>query len=240
LKNAVLEGTAFFFAFISGFLIIKCKILVKILVFLCFKLKYINLAMQDFSLYFELGWQHILDWKGYDHILFVMVLCGTYSLSEWRKVLILVTAFTIGHSITLALSVLKVITVNTGLIEFLIPVTIMVTAFSNIVSGKSKSKGGVKLKYFFALFFGLIHGMGFSNYLNTLLGKRSSIVAELFAFNIGLEFGQVSIVIGILIFSALITGVFRVKRWDWSFFLSSAIFGISFIMAAERLPNLFS
>jgi hypothetical protein len=194
--------------------------------------------MQDFPLYFELGWHHILDWKGYDHILFVMVLCGTYSLAEWKRVLILVTAFTIGHSITLALSVLKVIMVNTGLIEFLIPVTIMVTAFSNILSGKSKSKGGAKLKYLFALFFGLIHGMGFSNYLNSLLGKSTNIAAELFAFNIGLEFGQVIIVIGILILSALITSVFRVKRWDWGFFLSSAIFGISFIMAAERLPNL--
>lgn len=196
--------------------------------------------MQDFSLYFELGWQHILDWKGYDHILFVVVLCGTYSLIEWRKVLILVTAFTIGHSITLALSVLKIITVNTNMIEFLIPVTILVTALSNIISGKSKSKGGIQLKYILALFFGLIHGMGFSNYLNSLLGKSTNIVAELFAFNIGLELGQVIIVIGILVLSSLIINIFRVKKWDWNFFLSSAIFGISFIMAAERWPNLFS
>jgi len=197
--------------------------------------------MQDFALYFELGWQHILDWKGYDHILFVMVLCGTYSLVEWRKVLILVTAFTAGHSITLALSVLKVITVNTNLIEFLIPVTILVTAGSNILTGKSaKRKGGVQLKYILALFFGLIHGMGFSNYLNSLLGKSTNIVAELFAFNIGLEFGQVIIVIAILIVSSVLINVFRVKKWDWSFFLSSAIFGISFIMAAERWPHFFS
>jgi hypothetical protein len=196
--------------------------------------------MQDFPLYFELGWQHILDWKGYDHILFVMVLCGTYALAEWKKVLILVTAFTIGHSITLALSVLKIISVNTNLIEFLIPVTILVTACANILSGKSKQKGGVQLKYILALFFGLIHGMGFSNYLNSLLGKSTNIVAELFAFNIGLEFGQVIIVIGVLLLSALLINVFRVKKWDWNFFLSSAIFGISFIMAAERWPNFFS
>ena len=197
--------------------------------------------MQDFPLYFELGWQHILDWKGYDHILFVMVLCGTYSLAEWRKVLILVTAFTVGHSITLALSVLKVITVNTNLIEFLIPVTILITAGSNILTVKSsKRKGGVQLKYMLALFFGLIHGMGFSNYLNSLLGKSTNIVAELFAFNIGLEFGQVIIVMAILIISSILINVFRVKKWDWSFFLSSAIFGISFIMAAERWPNFLS
>ena len=194
--------------------------------------------MQDFPLYFELGWQHILDWKGYDHILFVMVLCGTYLLSDWRKVLILVTAFTIGHSITLALSVFKIIHVKTDLIEFLIPVTILVTAALNILSGKSKPKG-LYLKYAFALFFGLIHGLGFSNYLNSLLGKSTNIVAELFAFNIGLEFGQIIIVLGILIFSFLLLNVFKVKKWDWTFFLSSAIFGISFIMAAERWPGLF-
>jgi len=194
--------------------------------------------MQDFPLYFELGWQHILDWKGYDHILFVMVLCGTYLLSDWRKVLILVTAFTIGHSITLALSVFKIIHVKTDLIEFLIPVTILVTAASNILAGKSKPKG-LYLKYAFALFFGLIHGLGFSNYLNSLLGKSTNIVAELFAFNVGLEFGQIIIVSGILIFSFLLLNVFKVKKWDWTFFLSSAIFGISFIMAAERWPGLF-
>ncbi|WP_442588699.1 HupE/UreJ family protein [Pedobacter sp. AW31-3R] len=193
--------------------------------------------MQDFPLYFELGWQHILDWKGYDHILFVMVFCGIYSLSDWRKVLLLVTAFTIGHSVTLALSVLKIITVNTNLIEFLIPVTILVTAFSNIVSKKASSKG-ITFKYILALFFGLIHGMGFSNYLNSLLGKSTNIVAELFAFNIGLEFGQILIVIATLLLSFILINIFKIKKWDWTFFLSSAIFGISFIMAAERLPGL--
>lgn len=195
--------------------------------------------MQDFPLYFDLGWHHILDWKGYDHILFVMVLCGTYLLSDWKKVLVLVTAFTIGHSITLALSVLKLITVKTDLIEFLIPVTILVTATSNILSGKGKPRA-MTLKYILALFFGLIHGMGFSNYLNSLLGKSTNIVAELFAFNIGLEFGQVIIVIGILLVSFVLINILKVKKWDWNFFLSSAIFGISFIMAAERWPGFFS
>jgi len=195
--------------------------------------------MQDFSLYFELGWQHILDWKGYDHILFVTVLCGIYTLVDWKKVLVLVTAFTIGHSITLALSVLKIITVKTDLIEFLIPVTIVITALANILSKKSKPKG-VTFKYILALFFGLIHGMGFSNYLNSLLGKSTNIIAELFAFNIGLEFGQVIIVIGVLLLSFILINIVKIKKWDWTFFLSSAIFGIAFIMAAERLPGLFS
>ena len=190
--------------------------------------------MQDFPLYFELGWQHILDWRGYDHILFVMVLCGTYTLPEWKKVLILVTAFTLGHSITLALSVFELINVNSALIEFLIPVTIVITAISNIISKKANQKA-IKFKYLLALFFGLVHGMGFSNYLKGLLGNSSSIVAELFAFNLGLEFGQLLIVAGILALSAILTGILKVKKWDWNFFLSSAIFGISFVMAIERM-----
>ncbi|WP_316812066.1 HupE/UreJ family protein [Pedobacter heparinus] len=193
--------------------------------------------MQDFPLYFQLGWQHILDWQGYDHILFIMVLCGTYTLTDWKKVLILVTAFTLGHSVTLALSVFEVITVNTPLIEFLIPVTIFITALSNIWSKRQKPKGQ-KFKYTMALFFGLIHGLGFSNYLKSLLGKSSSITAELFAFNIGLEFGQLLIVAATLILSFILIWMVKIKRWDWNFFLSSAIFGISLVMAAERFPAL--
>lgn len=195
--------------------------------------------MQDFSLYFQLGWQHILDWQGYDHILFVIALCGTYTITDWKKVLILVTAFTVGHSITLALSIFKVISVNTPLIEFLIPVTILITAVSNILSKRQKPKGQ-RFKYTMALFFGLIHGLGFSNYLKSLLGKSSSITAELFAFNVGLEFGQVIIVAGILVLSFILIWIVKIKRWDYNFFLSSAIFGISFVMAAERLPALLS
>ncbi len=194
--------------------------------------------MQDFYLYFELGWHHILDWQGYDHILFLLALCGIYTVSDWKKVLILVTAFTIGHSITLALSVLNIANVNSGFIEFLIPLTILITAISNITHKKSKPKS-LKFKYFLTLCFGLIHGMGFSNYLKSLLGKSSSITLELFAFNLGLEFGQVIIVFAALIFTFMLVNIVKIKRWDWTFFLSSAIFGISFIMAAQRLPAIF-
>lgn len=193
--------------------------------------------MQDFSLYFQLGWQHILDWQGYDHILFVIVLCGMYTISDWKKVLILITSFTIGHSLTLALSIFKVISVNTPLIEFLIPLTILITAISNITSKRQKPKGQ-NFKYTIALFFGLIHGLGFSNYLKSLLGKSSSITAELFAFNIGLEFGQLLVVAGVLLLSFILIWIVKIKRWDYNFFLSSAIFGISFVMAVERLADL--
>ncbi|MES2267599.1 MAG: HupE/UreJ family protein [Bacteroidota bacterium] len=189
--------------------------------------------MQDFGLYFQLGWQHICDWQGYDHILFVTVLCGTYLLADWRKVLILVTAFTIGHSITLALSVLNVVKVNTSLIEFLIPVTIVLTSLVNILS-KERSANTVRFSYFLALIFGLIHGLGFSNYLKSLLGTSTNITAELFAFNIGLEFGQVLIVLTVLILAHVIIKLLKTPRRDWVLFLSSAIFGIAFIMCIER------
>lgn len=192
--------------------------------------------LQDFGLYFELGWQHILDFEGYDHILFVSVLCGIYLLKDWRKVLLLVTAFTVGHSITLALSVFDKISVDSALIEFLIPVTIVVTAGFNIFN-KNFSQKNLTFNYMMALIFGLIHGMGFSNYLKSLLGKDNSIVNELLAFNIGLEFGQIVIVLFILILSFLAVQLFSVKRREWNLFLSSAIFGIAFLMAVERLPN---
>ena len=128
--------------------------------------------MSEFALYFDLGKEHILDTNGYDHILFVIALCIVYSLHEWKKVLILVTAFTLGHSVTLALSTLEIITVKAELIEFLIPVTIFITAASNI-AGKANTPtdGSMKLNYAYAAFFGLIHGMGFSNYLRAILGK---------------------------------------------------------------------
>lgn len=189
--------------------------------------------MQDFGLYFQLGWQHICNWDGYDHIMFVAVLCGAYLLKDWRKVLILVTAFTIGHSITLALSVLSIIHVNSSLIEFLIPVTIVITSLINVFK-KQRSAATMRVTYLLALFFGLIHGLGFSNYLKSLLGTSTNIVGQLFAFNVGLEFGQVLIVITTLIISYLCINFAKMNRRDWIMFLSSAIFGIALIMCIQR------
>jgi hypothetical protein len=191
--------------------------------------------LQDFPLYFELGWQHILDWQGYDHILFVSALCGIYTFQNWQRVLWLVTAFTLGHSITLALSVLDQVRTDAAWIEFLIPVTIMLTALFNIFN-KSFSLQSARITYGLALVFGLIHGLGFSNYLKSLLGQDTNVVLELLAFNVGLEFGQLVIVAGILSLAWLAVQGFRVLRREWSLFLSSAIFGIAFMMALSRLP----
>ncbi|MDO6439625.1 HupE/UreJ family protein [Cyclobacterium sp. 1_MG-2023] len=191
--------------------------------------------MNQFQLYFNLGIQHILDLKGFDHILFVLALAVVYMLKDWGRILVLVTAFTIGHSLTLALATLNVIRVNTDLVEFLIPVTIAITALVNIFKPKSSSGRGVQINYLFALCFGLIHGLGFSNYLRTLLGKEQSIFTPLLAFNLGLEVGQVVIVVLFLLASTLITGIFRVNRKEWVLVISSIILGMSFMILLDSV-----
>ena len=190
--------------------------------------------MSDFSIYFQLGWQHILDLTGYDHILFVLVLCCSYTLKDWKRLLWLVTAFTVGHSITLALAAFKIVKVDTGWVEFLIPVTILLTALYNLP--KRRKQRSPYILYAMTLFFGLIHGLGFSNYLQSLLGQEANIVMPLLSFNIGLEFGQLIIVFFVILLSELMLKIFSVSNRDWSFFLSSAVIGISFIMALERIP----
>ncbi|RDC62944.1 HupE/UreJ family protein [Adhaeribacter pallidiroseus] len=193
--------------------------------------------MTDFSLYFQLGWEHILDWQGYDHILFVCALCGIYSWHNWRSVLMLVTAFTLGHSVTLALSVLHFFKISSSWIEFLIPVSIVITCLTNILKKHNWGKF-VRVPYVLAMLFGFIHGLGFSNYLKSLLGRDSNIVAELFSFNLGLEGGQFLIVLVILFLSFIFTEILKAPQREWNLFLSSAIFGISFMMALERLAAL--
>lgn len=193
--------------------------------------------MEEFFLYFGLGREHILDYvNGYDHILFVLALCAVYLVRDWKKILVLVTAFTIGHSITLALATLQMITVKTELIEFLIPLTIFVTACANLFR-KEESVGqkNIQINYFFALFFGLIHGMGFSNYLRALLGKSSNILSPLLAFNLGLELGQIIVVTIFLVISYILVDWLRMSRRDWKMVLSSAIAGIAFILMKDRM-----
>lgn len=179
--------------------------------------------------------EHIADWNGYDHMLFLLVLCGVFQLKEWRQLLILITAFTVGHSITLALSALDILVFPSAVIEFLIPVTILATAIGNLFRLNAK-QANMKLNYILALCFGCIHGLGFSYLLKSLLGKEESITYPLFAFNIGLEAGQIIIVGVILLLSWLAQRLFSISERDKNFFLSSAVFGISLIMAIERLP----
>lgn len=192
--------------------------------------------MNDFSLYFNLGWKHIADLKGIDHILFVAALCLRYHFADWRKWLILVTAFTIGHSITLALSVINLVRYSPAWIEFLIPVTIVITAFTNLFVRKFSFKSRYPFIYFLALFFGLIHGLGFSSYLKSILGRDESIFIQLLAFNIGLEIGQLLIVLMILLVSLIFVTFFKFNRREYLLFISGGILALALQMAIERYP----
>jgi HupE / UreJ protein len=187
--------------------------------------------MSDFFTFFHLGFQHITDVNGYDHILFVVALCAIFRLKDLSKIAYLVTAFTIGHSLTLALATLQLITYSTKFIEFLIPITIFFTCIINLfhksTERSSKKEKSSILRYPMAMIFGLIHGMGFSNYLRSLLGKEESIWQPLLSFNLGLEVGQLLIVAASLLLSSLMLDLLHVKKHDWNLILSSTVAGVS-------------
>ncbi len=188
-------------------------------------------------MYLKLGIEHIADFQSYDHILFVISLCVVYPIKHWRKILILITAFTIGHSLTLALATLNLIRFETGIIEFLIPSTIFLSAFANLFQKLENFISNLhKFKYLAGLFFGLIHGLGFSNYLKSLLGKESNLIGPLFAFNIGIEIGQLMIIIGIIALSLLAIDVSGGKRREWILIWSGAAMGVSLVLMLDRFP----
>ena len=190
--------------------------------------------METFKLFLGLGLEHIIDINGSDHILFVIALTALFTISDWKKVLILITAFTIGHSITLALATLRVINFNTELIEFLIPVTIFLTAFFNLFRNKGAGRPmKAQINYYFAIFFGLIHGLGFSNYLRSLLGRDETIVTQLLAFNIGLEIGQILIVMIFLVASIVVVDLGGVSKRGWRLVISSGVAAIALTMMYE-------
>lgn len=188
--------------------------------------------MGEFELYFKLGLEHIADIKAYDHMVFLLALCALYQLRSWKKVAVLATAFTIGHSLTLALTALDMIKISSNLVETLIPITIIITAIYNImkpdenVESKTFSKA-MWSYYAIALIFGLIHGMGFSTYFSSLLGGEESIIFPLFAFNLGIEAGQLIIVLGILLISYIVMDILKMKQIHWIHFVSGAAAGIA-------------
>jgi hypothetical protein len=188
--------------------------------------------MNSFELYFKLGLQHILDLQGFDHILFILALCAVYVARDWVKILLLVTAFTLGHSLTLALATFEVVQIRSEVIEFLIPVTIAFTALATLIKPKPNSGKGVQLNYLLALFFGLIHGMGFSNYLRSLLGKEASIWQPLLAFNVGLEIGQIVIVAAFLLITSLVH-LAGMNRKEWTLMVSAFILGVACMLMLQ-------
>ncbi|WP_027381424.1 HupE/UreJ family protein [Chryseobacterium daeguense] len=191
--------------------------------------------MQDFLFYLNLGWEHIISLDALDHQLFVLALIAVYSYNDWKKILILVTAFTIGHSITLALSIMDIVRINSDWVEFLIPLTIVLTSLDNILMN-NKKQTLMKANYYLTLIFGLIHGMGFANTARVMIAKSQSIAVPLLGFNIGLELGQIVIVFGILIVLFILLNLFKVNKKDWVLFVSSGVFALSLKMTLERIP----
>lgn len=183
--------------------------------------------MNEFLIFSKLGIEHIFDLEGFDHMLFLITLCAVYKLSDWKKIGILVTAFTIGHSVTLALSSLKILTFNPDVIEFLIPVTIFLTALVNISKGHQSVNRKIPFNYLLALVFGLIHGMGFSNFFVSMMAGQSNIAFPLFSFNIGIEIGQLLIVAAFFLFNFALTRLFKIVHRDWNLVISGAGAGIS-------------
>jgi len=188
--------------------------------------------MEEFKTWFFIGFDHIMDIQALDHTLFILALVVAYDSSQIKKIIFLVTAFTIGHSVTLALSALELISFNQKIIEFSIPLTIFLTALNNIVNRKESKKKFISSNYIIGLVFGLIHGLGFANYLKALLFK-GNIVFELFAFNVGIEIAQIILVFVFLFLSFLFSRFVFSKREDWILFVSALIMGISFMLISN-------
>ncbi len=198
----------------------------------------------EFLAYLRLGLAHIADPRGYDHILFIAALTGGYAPREWRRLLVLVTAFTLGHSVTLALATLGLVRVNAALVEALIPATIVATSAVTVAAvrrgrdapaERAHARGGAL--YALAAAFGLIHGLGFSNFLRALLGAEEGIALPLLAFNVGLEVGQLLIVACVLLLGALAVralGGGDAARRDWVLLLAGATAGVGLTMIVDR------
>jgi hypothetical protein len=190
-----------------------------------------------FHLYFNLGIHHIADIYSYDHILFLICLTAVYLLNQWKQILVLITAFTIGHTTSLILATFKIIHVNSSLIEFLIPVTIFITGLWNVINVSNKVEKKTHIaKYVTALFFGLIHGLGFSNYLQQLLSNDKDILTSLFAFNVGIEVGQLIIVSVILVVNIIMLHIIKANRRDWVNIFSGAGMGVALTLMITRFP----
>lgn len=192
--------------------------------------------MSNFQIYFELGFKHIANWGALDHILFMVALALRYQIADWKKLFILVTAFTIGHCITLALAVFNVLHLPKNWIEFFIAITIIATAISNLFVKKFNYKGKFPPIYFFALFFGLIHGLGFASEFVAIEGNGWSAALNLLYANVGIEAAQLLVVLFTLIISFICLNIIKLNRREYLLFISGAIFGIALEMALTRLP----
>ena len=191
--------------------------------------------MDDFMLYFKMGLNHVLDFSAIDHILFLIVLTVVFSFKQWKKVLWLITLFTLGHSLSLGLAAFGIVEISVDLIEFLIPLTIFITAVINLFTAKKTSKGKENINLVFALFFGLIHGLGFSNYFKMMIGQEEDKVLPLLEFALGIEAAQVITVLSILSLGFFFQNIFNVNRRDWILVFSSIVIGFSIQMMIDSV-----
>lgn len=186
--------------------------------------------MSDFELYFKSGLWHVLNIKAYDHILFLIALTIPYAFREWRKVLLLVTLFTIGHTMTLILAVYGIISVRAALVETIIPITILVTGIYNIITRRKKfarkEEDNINFIAILTLFIGIVHGLGFFNYFRMQLAGTGDKLLPVAEFSLGIEAAQIIIVLIVLIVSAIAESFFRVTRRDWVLIISSFVIGV--------------
>ena len=184
--------------------------------------------MSEFWLYFNIGLQHVLDIDGYDHVLFLIALTVPYAFKDWKRVLILVSLFTLGHTLALLLSVFEVVIIKASLVEFLIPITILITALFHLFSaGKSGKKESITFVAFVTLFFGIIHGLGFSNYFKSILpGDNVDKLVPLLEFALGIEAAQIIVVLIVLLLSYIVQTFFRFSKRDWILVMSAFVIGV--------------
>lgn len=184
--------------------------------------------MQEFWIFFKIGLNHVLDIHGYDHVLFLIALTVPYAFKDWTKVLILVSIFTLGHTLALILSVFNIVVVKANIVEFIIPITILITAFYNLfTAGKTSKNNGITFVGFVTLFFGIIHGLGFSNYFKTILsGEAIDKLPNLLEFALGIEVAQIIVVIAVLLLSFLFQTLFRFNKRDFTLTMSAFVIGV--------------
>lgn len=192
--------------------------------------------MEEFWFYFKEGLFHVLDWNAYDHILFLIVLTVPYASNSWKKLLYLVSVFTIGHAISLGLAAYDVVKIDAGLIEFLIPLTIVVTAIYNVfTAGKKVKSDKIGLYLIVTLFFGLIHGFGFSTYFKMMTASAESKLFPLIEYTLGIEAAQIIIVIAMLLLSFIGQSIFRFSRRDWVMVTSAMVIGVVIPMLLSHI-----
>ncbi len=190
--------------------------------------------MSEFWFNVSYGLNHVLDINGYDHVLFLIVLAVPYVFKDWRPVLILVSLFTLGHTLSLVLAAYDIVKVNATLVEFLIPVTILIGAVYNVLkAGKSVKPKNINLLMFTSMFFGLIHGLGFAREFRMIIGMTEDKLLPLVEFALGIELAQVIVVFVVLFFGFLFQTLFRFSKRDWTLVLSSIVIGLVLPMIFE-------